>query len=368
MLYDRILLWLLLGLSAFGFIMVGSSSISAGLYISNDFFYFIKREICYYFITFILSIIVLNIPIITWKNYSYVLLLCSFIILLLILIHNNSINGATRWITWGLLCVQPSEASKLFFICYLADYLDRKSKEVCNTFWGILKPVIVMIILSLLLLGQPDFGSMVVLFVTTLSILFLFGSKLRQLASIFIINIFIIALSIMLKPYRVQRILSFWDPWKDSFGSGYQLIQSFIAFGRGNCFGVGLGNSVQKLEYLPEAHTDFIFAILGEELGFFGSITTLLMLCMVVCRSIIIGYHALSFKQRFSGILACSIGIWVGIQTFCNIGVVIGVLPTKGLTLPFISYGGSSFLIITIAIILLIRIDFETRLLKKQIF
>lgn len=366
MIYDRVLLWLLLGLMTIGFIMVSSSSIVLGCKISS--FFFVKRVVFYYCVTLILSAIILNVSMITWKNYSYMLLLCSLFVLLILLIQNNTINGASRWIIWGSFYIQPSELSKLSFICYLSDYLDRKSKEVRNTFWGLLKPIIVMTILAFLLLVQPDFGSIIILFVTTLFILFLFGAKLWQLVIIFLLKIFLITLSIISKPYRIQRILAFWDPWRDPFGNGYQLIQSFIAFGRGNLFGQGLGNSIQKLEYLPEAHTDFVFSILAEELGLVGSALVLFMLFMIVYRSIIIGRNALNLNHRFSGILSCSIGIWIGLQTFLNVGVATGIVPTKGLTLPFISYGGSSFLITTIAIILVIRVDFETRLAKNQVF
>lgn len=367
MLYDRVLLWMLLGLLTCGFIITSSGSIYIGLNISNDMFYFTKRELFYYSVTFILSIIVLNVPIKIWQNYSHIFLLCSLIMLLVVLLFNYSINGATRWVILGALCIQPSELTKLSFIFYLSDYLDRKSKEVCNTFWGIFKPIAIMIILALLLLSQPDFGSIIILLITTLSILFLFGAKLWQLVVVCTLNVGLIILSIFLKPYRIQRILAFLDPWKDPFGNGYQLIQSLIALGRGRIFGRGLGNSIQKLEYLPEAHTDFIFSILAEELGLVGSISVLLMLFIIVYRSIFIGLYALNMNRRFAGILACSIGMWIGLQTFLNIGVVVGILPTKGLTLPLISYGGSSFLITTIAIILLIRIDFEMRLASDQV-
>lgn len=368
MLYDRTLLWLLLGLVTFGFIVASSGSISIGMNISHDVFYFIKREIFYYSITLLLSIVVLNISIKTWKDYSHIFLFFSLFMLLTVLILNNSINGASRWIMWGSLCMQPSELSKLSFICYLSDYLDRKSKEVCNTFWGVFKPIIIMTILALLLLGQPDFGSVIILFITTLSILFVCGAKLWQLILILVSNVLLITLSIILKPYRIQRVLAFWDPWKDPFGNGYQLTQSFIGFGRGNYYGQGLGNSIQKLEYLPEAHTDFIFSVIAEELGLIGSMSVLFMLFIIIYRAVVIGYNAFYIKKKFSGILACSIGMWIGLQTIFNVGVTVGLLPTKGLTLPFISYGGSSFLITTIATILLIRIDFETRLTKNQVF
>lgn len=368
MLYDRVLFGLLIGLVAFGFIIASSGSISIGLNVFHDSCYFIKREILYYSVTCVLSVIILNTSVMNWKNYSYIILLFSVIMLFVVLISNHSINGASRWILWGSLCVQPSELIKLSFICYLSDYLDRKSKEVCTTFWGIFKPILIMMVIALLLLAQPDFGSIIILCITTVSILFLFGAKIWQLVLILSSIIFLITLAIILKPYRIQRMLAYWDPWSDPFGNGYQLIQSFIAFGRGGYCGQGLGNSIQKLEYLPEAHTDFIFSVLAEELGLIGSMSAICMLLMIVYRSIVIGYDAFNMNQKFSGILACSIGIWIGLQTFFNVGVVIGILPTKGLTLPFISYGGSSFLITTIAVILIIRIDFEMRLMRYQVF
>lgn len=367
-LYDRMLLWILFGLVCIGFIITSSSSIPVGMRLLNDPLYFIKREIFYYSMTFLISLIVLKIPVVVWKNYSVVMLLCCYLMLLVSLILNNSINGASRWIMWGSFCVQPAEFYKLFFINYLAYYLSRKSKEVCTTFWGMFKPILVMTFFNIFLLAQPDFGSVIILFITTLVILFLFGARLWQLMTIFIFHVFFIVLLVICEPYRIQRMLIFWDPWKDPFGNGYQLTQSLIAFGRGEWFGQGLGNSLQKLEYLPEAHTDFIFSILSEELGCIGAILVLFMLFIMIFRAMTIGYHALQINRKFSGILGCSIGIWFALQIFINIGAVIGILPTKGLTLPFISYGGSSFLITVISNVLLLRIDFETRLIEKHAF
>lgn len=367
-LYDRVILWTLLGLISLGFIIVSSGSIPVGIRLFHDAFYFIKREIFYYSVTFLISLVTLTIPIKMWKNYSVIILLFSYILLLASLVLNASINGASRWIVWGSLCVQPAELSKLSFIVYIADYISRRYKEIRTTFWGVCKPIIIMTALNIFLLAQPDFGSIIILFITTLFILFLFGAKFYQLVIIFMLHMFFIILLVICKPYRIQRILAFWDPWKDPFGHGYQLTQSLMAFGRGEFFGQGIGNSVQKLEYLPEAHTDFIFSILSEELGCFGAILVLSMLFIIVFRAMMIGYHALSIDQRFAGILSCAISIWLMIQIFINIGVVSGILPTKGLTLPFISYGGSSFLITVMANVLLLRIDFEIRVIERHAF
>lgn len=368
LLYDRTMLWMLLGLMCVGFIMVSSGSIPVGIRLLNDPFYFIKREIFYYSITILASLVVLNTPVVAWKNFSVFMLLFSYVMLLISLIFNHSINGASRWIMWGSLCMQPAELSKLSFINYLACYISRKSKELCTNFWGICKPIVVMTLLNIFLLVQPDFGSVIIIFFTTLFILFLFGAKLYQLMIVFILHALLIILLVLCKPYRIQRMLVFWDPWKDPFGHGYQLTQSLMAFGRGEYFGQGLGNSIQKMEYLPEAHTDFIFSIISEELGCIGAILILFMLFVVVFRAMMIGFNALRINQKFSGILSCSISIWLALQIFINIGSVSGILPTKGLTLPFISYGGSSFIITVIANILLLRIDFEVRLIERHAF
>lgn len=367
-LYDRVMLWTLFGLICIGFVITSSGSMPIGIRLSNDPFYFVKREIFYYGVTFLISLIILKIPVATWRNYSVVMLLCCYFMLLVSLLFNHSINGASRWIIWGVFCIQPAEFYKLFFINYLAYYMDRKSKEVCTTFWGVCKPIVVMTFFNFFLLAQPDFGSIIILFITTLIVLFLFGASFWKLMIIFMFHIICLILLVICKSYRMQRILVFWDPWKDPFGNGYQLTQSLIAFGRGSYFGQGLGNSIQKMEYLPEAHTDFIFSILAEELGCIGAILVLLMLFTIIFRAIILGCRAFRVHQKFSGILSCSIGIWLTLQVFINIGVVIGILPTKGLTLPFISYGGSSFLITVISNILLLRIDFETRLIERHAF
>ncbi|MGL9769674.1 MAG: cell division protein FtsW [Sodalis sp. (in: enterobacteria)] len=367
-LYDRTLLWLTLGLAGIGFVMVTSASMPIGARLSDDPFYFAKRDAFYFCLAFMLSLVTLRIPMAVWQRYSSVMLLITLIMLLVVLIVGRSVNGAARWIAIGPIHIQPAELSKLALFCYLASYLVRKVTELCTNFWGFCKPMGVMVLLAVLLLAQPDLGTVVVVFVTTLGMLFLAGAKLWQFLSIICSGIFAVILLIIAEPYRIQRVTSFWNPWDDPFGSGYQLTQSLMAFGRGEFWGEGLGNSVQKMEYLPEAHTDFIFAILGEELGYFGVVLALLMIFFIAFRAMSISRKALEINQRFSGFLACSIGIWFSFQTLVNVGGTAGILPIKGLTLPLISYGGSSLLIMSTAIVLLLRIDFETRLAKAQAF
>ncbi|MEX2950681.1 cell division protein FtsW [Serratia fonticola] len=367
-LYDRTLLWLTFGLAIVGFVMVTSASMPIGQRLAEDPFLFAKRDALYLGLAFGLSLVTLRIPMAVWQRYSNVMLLLSIVLLLVVLVVGSSVNGASRWISLGPLRIQPAELSKLSLFCYLASYLVRKVEEVRSNFWGFCKPMGVMVVLAVLLLAQPDLGTVVVLFITTLAMLFLAGAKMWQFLAIIGSGVFAVGLLIIAEPYRMRRVTSFWNPWADPFGSGYQLTQSLMAFGRGEFWGQGLGNSVQKLEYLPEAHTDFIFSILGEELGYIGVVFALLMVFFVAFRAMSIGRRALEIDQRFSGFLACSIGVWFSFQALVNVGAAAGMLPTKGLTLPLISYGGSSLIIMSMAIVLLLRIDYETRLTKAQAF
>lgn len=367
-LYDRTLLWLTFGLAIIGFVMVTSASMPIGQRLADDPFLFAKRDAIYLALAFGLSLVTLRVPMAVWQKYSNVLLLLSVVMLLVVLVVGSSVNGASRWISLGPLRIQPAEFSKLSLFCYLASYLVRKVDEVRSNFWGFCKPMGVMVVLAVLLLAQPDLGTVVVLFITTLAMLFLAGAKMWQFLAIIGSGAFAVVLLVLAEPYRMRRVTSFWNPWADPFGSGYQLTQSLMAFGRGEFWGQGLGNSVQKLEYLPEAHTDFIFSILGEELGYFGVVLALLMVFFVAFRAMSIGRRALEIDQRFSGFLACSIGVWFSFQALVNVGAAAGMLPTKGLTLPLISYGGSSLIIMSTAIVLLLRVDFETRLAKAQAF
>lgn len=366
--YDRVLLWLTLALAAIGFVMVTSASMPIGQRLVQDPFVFARREGIYMALAFMLAMMTLRLPMAFWQRHSAVILLMAIIMLLIVLMAGSSVNGASRWIALGSLRIQPAEFSKLALFFYLANYLVRKVEEVRNNLRGFLKPMGVMLIMAVLLLAQPDLGTVVVLFVTTLALLFLAGAKLWQFIAIICTGIFAVILLILAEPYRIRRVTSFWDPWQDPFGSGYQLTQSLMAFGRGEIWGQGLGNSVQKLEYLPEAHTDFIFAIIAEELGYAGVVLVLLVVFALALRAMMIGKRALEQDQRFPGFLACAIGVWFSFQSLVNVGAAAGLLPTKGLTLPLISYGGSSLIMMSTAIMLLLRIDYETRLEKAQAF
>lgn len=368
LLYDRTLLWLTFGLTAIGFVMVTSASMPVGQRLANDPFLFAKRDGLYIALAFAMSMITLRLPMDFWQRHSTAMLLASIGMLLVVLVVGSSVNGASRWISIGPLRIQPAELSKLALFCYLSNYLVRKVDEVRNNLRGFLKPMGVILVMALLLLAQPDLGTVVVLFVTTLAMLFLAGAKLWQFIAIICTGVSAVVMLILAAPYRIRRVTSFWNPWDDPFGSGYQLTQSLMAFGRGEMWGQGLGNSVQKLEYLPEAHTDFIFSILAEEMGYVGVVIALIMVFCVAFRAMSIGKRALEIDQRFAGFLACSIGVWFSFQALVNVGAASGMLPTKGLTLPLISYGGSSLLIMSTAIMLLLRIDYETRLAKAQAF
>lgn len=366
--YDRALLWFTFGLAVVGFVMVTSASMPVGQRLAEDPFLFAKRDGIYIVVAFCIALVTMRIPMVIWQRYSSLMLFGSILLLLVVLGVGSSVNGASRWIAVGPLNFQPAELSKLALFCYLSSYLVRKVEEVRNNFWGFCKPMGVMLVLAILLLLQPDLGTVVVLFVTTLALLFLAGAKIWQFLAIIGSGIAAVVMLIIVEPYRVRRITSFLEPWEDPFGSGYQLTQSLMAFGRGDLLGQGLGNSVQKLEYLPEAHTDFIFSILAEELGYIGVVLVLLMVFFIAFRAMQIGRRALILDQRFSGFLACSIGIWFTFQSLVNVGAAAGMLPTKGLTLPLISYGGSSLIIMSTAIVMLLRIDYETRLAQAQAF
>lgn len=361
-LYDRQIVWLAFGLMLTGLVMVTSASFPISTRLTGSPFHFMIRHAIFLFLALSAAIVVIQIPLERWMKHSVHLLLVAMFLLLVVLVAGHSVNGASRWIPLGLFNLQPAEIAKLSLFIFMSSYLVRKNDEVRDSFFGgFIKPIIVFTCLAVLLLLQPDLGTVVVMLVTLFAMLFIAGAKLVQFLSLLVIGVGVVTILIISEPYRMRRMTSFWRPFEDPFGNGYQLTQSLMAFGRGDWFGQGLGNSIQKLEYLPEAHTDFVFAVVAEELGFIGVVCILLMIFALVYKALNIGRKALESGEIFGGFLAVSISIWFAFQTLINVGAAAGIVPTKGLTLPLISYGGSSLIIMTIAVALLLRIDYECR-------
>lgn len=354
--FDYWLLGSVLLLLCIGLVMMGSASVSIAEKQYGEPFYYIWRQIAYITFALLLSHIVLHVPTRVWNTISPHLLIAGCALLVLVLVVGKEVNGSTRWISLGIFNVQPSELVKLFVVIFLAGYMLRRGEEVRTTVKGFLKPMLIIGLVGVLLLLEPDFGSGVVIAFTALGMMFLGGVRLWQFGVLFLVmmmGLFSLAYS---SPERLERLTSFLNPWADPFDSGFQLTQALIAFGRGEWMGVGLGGSVQKLFYLPEAHTDFLFAVISEETGLLGGLVVIALFCVVTYRALKIGHNALSHDDKFAGYLAFGIGLLIGFQALVNIGVNMGVLPTKGLTLPLMSYGGSSIVATCIACAMLLRI------------
>ena len=361
MLYDRQLLLIMFALIAIGVVMVTSASMPVGERLTGNPFYFVIRHGMYLCLSLLVAAAVLTQPMSRWEQMNGWLCLAAIVMLIAVLLFGHTVNAATRWIRIGPMTLQVAEFAKLFFFIFLASYLHRRHDEVRKNLKGFFKALILLGVISMLLLLQPDLGTVVVVAMTSMGMLFLAGARIMQFFAVALTLIIALLALIIIEPYRMRRVTSFWSPWDDPFGSGYQLTQSLMAFGRGDWFGQGLGNSVQKLQYLPEAHTDFIVSVMAEELGFIGVVVTVLLLFALVVKALFLGQRALRHKRAFSGYLAHGIGIWFGFQTMVNVGAAAGLIPTKGLTIPFVSYGGSSLLAMTIALAILLRIDYELR-------
>ncbi len=364
--FDRSYIILAVAMYMIGLIMVASSSMPVAERLSANPFHFVIRHMIYICLSVVIAAATLQIPMARWHQHSGNLLLIGMVLLVIVLLIGRTVNGSTRWIVVGPITIQAAEPAKLFFFCYLAAYLVRRRDEVLENVKGFIKPLVVFGALACLLLFQPDLGTVIVMFVTTFGLLFLAGAKLWQFISVAGVGLLAIAALAYFSPYRWARVTSFLDPWKDPFGSGYQLTQSLMAYGRGELTGQGLGNSIQKLEYLPEAHTDFVMAVLAEEFGFIGISVVLLLSMTLVFKALMLGRKAVQKEKYFEGFFAFAIGIWFSFQAAVNIGASAGIVPTKGLTMPLISYGGSSMIIMTIALVVLIRIDHEIRLQTIQ--
>ncbi len=347
----------LLGL---GLVMVASASLHR---VGDAPFYFVLRHLIAVGIGLAAAVVMFQVPVKQLQKMGGVLYLFGLFLLLLVLLPGlgREVNGATRWIPIGPFSLQSSEFMKLFLVVYIAGYLVRRQLEVTHTVWGFIKPMILLVLASTLIMIQPDFGTTTVLLVTALGMLFLGGVPVWQFLILIILAGSAMFTLVIFSPYRLQRVTAFLDPWADVQNSGYQLAQALIAFGRGEWFGVGLGNGIQKLFYLPEAHTDFLMAVIGEELGLMGTMLVIVLFAVIVWRAFSIGAKAEQLELRFSSYMAQGFGLWFGIQAFINIGVNVGLLPTKGLTLPLMSYGGNSIIVACMVIAILVRIDFENR-------
>lgn len=368
--YDQMLVWVTLILLGLGLVMVYSSSIAiaeADKATGHQSTYYLVRQSIFILIGLCAGAATFQIPVAWWQKMAPYLFLAGLASLVLVLIPGigRNVNGSQRWLPLFVINVQPSEFMKLFAAMYVADYAVRKAAQMDSIVKGFLPMVAVMVIVGFLLLREPDFGAFAVIAAISISILWLGGINAKIFAGLLALLPVAIVVLIKSSPYRMQRVIGFMDPWADPYGKGYQLSHALIAFGRGEWFGVGLGASVEKLLYLPEAHTDFLLAVIAEELGFVGVFVVLALFIWLVIRAFGIGKEAVANEQYFSALLAQGIGVWIGVQGIINIGVNMGVLPTKGLTLPLLSFGGSGILANCMAIAILLRIDFENRRLQK---
>ncbi|MDH5359406.1 MAG: putative lipid II flippase FtsW [Gammaproteobacteria bacterium] len=363
--FDMPLFWSLLFLIGLGLVMVASASIDIADRKLGEPLYYLIRQLIFVGIGLSVAWAALRLDLGFWQHSGTSLLIFGFVLLILVPLIGREINGSVRWLHVGPFNVQPSELFKLFMIIYLADYMERRTEEVTTTAAGFLKPMALLGLAAFLLLLEPDFGSAAVLSATVLGMLFLGGVRLRLYGLLVLVVAAVVAALIISAPYRMQRLTAFMNPWDDPFNSGFQLTQALIAIGQGEWLGAGLGGSIQKLFYLPEAHTDFLFAVMAEELGLVGSVIVIVVFSFAVWRILCIGKRANEAGKLFQAYMSYGIGLWFGMQAFINIGVNMGVLPTKGLTLPLMSYGGSSIVVMCLALALVLRVDYENRFPRK---
>jgi len=366
---DSVLLIIAMALLMGGFVILASASISISNNAANNPFFYIQRQLVAAAIGAVAGFICLFIPMRLWRSLGPLILFVGFMLLIVVLIPGigHEVKGSTRWVRLGVMNLQVSEPARLCFILYLAGYLVRRNKSLREEFTGFLRPMIVLSLACVLLLLEPDFGATVVLLATAMVMMFVAGARIRDFLVFSVIAVLTLVALAVVSPYRMQRITGFLDPWADPFNSGFQLTQSLIAIGRGEWFGVGLGDSVQKLFYLPEAHTDFVFAVYAEEFGLLGSFVLIALFLALLWRVFKLAMRAANAERLFEAYIAIGLGTWLGIQAFINIGVNMGMLPTKGLTLPLISYGRSSLIITMICIALLLRIHHELAVNAKPV-
>ena len=367
---DYALLWSVLMLLFAGLVMVYSASIAiaeAGRFTNHQPAYYLVRHGVFLCIGLVAAGVAFQIPLSLWQKYAPYLFMAGVFMLALVLIPGvgKDVNGARRWLSFGFANLQPSELMKMFAVLYAADYTVRKINVMHDLKQAFAPLFGAMVIVGILLLKEPDFGAFVVIIAIAMGILFLGGLKARLFVMLIVGLLFAFAVMIIVSPYRRDRVFGFMDPWADAYGRGYQLSHSLIAFGRGELFGVGLGGSVEKLFYLPEAHTDFLLAVIAEEMGFFGVLAVIALFALIVQRAFAIGRQCVQLDRLYPALVAMGMGIWIGVQSFINMGVNMGLLPTKGLTLPLMSFGGSGILANCVALAILLRVDWENRQLMR---
>jgi len=370
--YDQPLLWVVIALLGLGLVMVYSASIAMSdspKYASYRSYYFLLHQMVFLFAGLIAAAIGFRTPVKVWERMAPKVFVLTLVLLVLVLIPHigKGVNGARRWIPLGLTNMQPSEVMKLAVTIYAANYTVRKQQYMHSFGKGFLPMALAVGVVGALLLLEPDMGAFMVVAAIAMGVLFLGGVNGKLFGGLVMTAFGTFSLLVWASPWRRARIFAYLDPWQEQYAQGkaYQLTHSLIAFGRGEWFGVGLGGSVEKLNYLPEAHTDFILAVIGEELGFVGVLIVILLFYWLVRRSFEIGRQALALDRTFAGLVAKGLGIWIGVQAFINMGVNLGLLPTKGLTLPLVSYGGSGIVMNCVAFALLMRVDYENRVLMR---
>ena len=358
---DPVLLTIVTVLLLGGFVILASASITISDNSTGDPFFYLERQLIAATIGAAAGLFCLFVPMRAWQSLGPLILLVGLALLFVVLVPGigYEVNGSTRWVRVGIMNLQVSEPARLCLLVYLAGYVVRQQKVLKEKFVGFLRPMLVLSLGCALLLAEPDFGAAIVLLATALIVLFVAGARIRDFLLFFSTALIAMVVLALTSPYRMKRLTGFLDPWADPFDSGFQLTQSLIAIGTGEWFGVGLGNGVQKLFYLPEAHTDFVFAVFAEEFGLLGSLVLIALFLALLLRIFSLAMRAADAERFFEAYLAIGLGTWLGLQAFINVGVNMGLLPTKGLTLPLISYGRSSLIVTLVAIGLLLRIHHE---------
>lgn len=364
--FDPLLVGATTSLLIIGYIMVVSSSLHLGLKLSGNEIHYPIRQLIHIGLGIFLGACVAVVPMDFWEKNGTWLFLFGLLLLVIVLIPGIGIrvNGSVRWMSIAGIRIQVSEVVKFFAVIYMAGYVTRHQKSVQESAFGLVKPLLLFSLACILLLLEPDFGSSVVILTIAMGIMFLAGARISQFIVLLLLVALLAVLVILISPYRLERVTSFIHPWDDPLGTDFQLVQALISFGRGEWFGVGLGSGIQKLFYLPEAHTDFLFSIIAEELGLFGVLTIIGLFSFFTWRAFAIGTEAEKAGQRFSAYIAYGLGIWLGFQSFVNMGVNMGILPTKGLTLPLMSYGGGSMMTMCCAVALLFRVQNDVAVLS----